>query len=418
MGFVARPAFLLLGAAVIVTMTSAAASCGFDGAGSGEAEGPGEAGPARPGPDSAPPIGSLPDASVRQTCAWPTLQVGAPWPMLGGCVTHAGRTVFRGPHVQPRKVWQADVKTYHPVPSIGADGTIYVPADTDGVVAFSPDGGGRRLDFSGRDVTNAPAIGSDGTLYAGAQNFASARRPDGGLSMVDLREQVDTSAVLDADGNVYMGSFADKLVSLDPAGKLRWEFPTGGDIVSSAAIGPNGDIYVGSSSNRLFALGKDGVKRWEYDAGSEIKSSPVVADDGTIYVGTTGKKLHAVAPDGTRKWVHDTDGPFEWQMLPALGWDGTIYAPSGSKLEALRPDGTVRWTFDAKVTLRTAAVVDVEGLVYVGGDSNLLFAITPEGNELWRFDVKDPPAGFAIGRDGTMYVTCDNSDGHSFGRGA
>ena len=261
-------------------------------------------------------------------------------------------------------------------------------------------------------MTNTPAIGNDGTLHAGAQNFIVARRPDGGRTRYDMNENVDTSAVLDADGNVYMGSYADKLVSIDPTGTFRWEFDTGGDVKASAAIGPNGDIYVASLNNKLFALANDGGKRWDYSASAGIESSPVIADDGTIYIGTKDGKLHAVTPSGAQKWVFTAPGGFDWQVLPALATDGTIYAPAGSKLVALRPDGTEIWRFDIGSTLRTPVIVDADGVVFVGADSNLMLAITSTGNELWRLDVGDVPYGFAIGRDGTLYVTCNNDKIH------
>jgi hypothetical protein len=398
---------------VIVASVMLAAACGFDGIGSvapsSATNGDGGDGSA----DGMVTIQIDPDAALRAGCSWPSLQAGAPWVMLGGCVTHAGRSAFRGPHATPHELWNAAVKTSHPVPSIGADDTVYVPADTDGIRAFSPDGGSRLLDVGGGAVTNTPAIGKDGTLHAGAQHFVVAQRPDGTHTRFDMTDNVESSALLDADGNVYMGSNANKLVSLDANGTLRWEFDLGGDVKSSAAIGPNGDIYVGSNGNKLVALGTDGTKHWEYDTGSDLESSPVIADDGTIYIGAKDSKLHAVLPNGTKKWVYDGPGAFDWQVLPALATDGTIYAPSGSKLVALRPDGTVLWTFDAGATIRTPVVVDVDGIVFFGGDGEQLFAVTPDGKQLWKVGVGDAPYGFAIGRDGTMYVTCNGDKIHA-----
>ncbi|HSO37811.1 MAG TPA: PQQ-binding-like beta-propeller repeat protein, partial [Labilithrix sp.] len=317
---------------------------------------------------------------------------------------------LRGPHTEPREIWKAETQAYHPIPAIGADDTVYVPADNDGILAFSPDGGMRKLAVGGGDVTNTPAIGRDGTLYFGAQNFAVTLAPGAKAKRFDLKNASDTSPVIDVDGNVYTASVSQKLVSFDAVGNLRWEVTTSGAINSSPAIGANGDIYIGSWDHHLYAVVKDGTRHWDYDAGAEIRSSPVVADDGTIYIGTMDNTLHAVGADGTRKWTWPAPGPFDWQMLPALGWDGTIYTATQQKVVALRPDGTVLWTFDAKQNLRTPVVVDVDGVIYVGGDSNRLWAIGPEGKQLYELDVKDPPSGFAIGRDGTLYVTCDGSD--------
>jgi outer membrane protein assembly factor BamB len=325
-------------------------------------------------------------------------------------VTHSGRSELRGPRTVPREIWAADTKAYRPVPAIGADDTVYVPAADDGILAFSPDGGLRKLAFGGGDVTNTPAIGRSGTLYFGAGSFAVALAPDAQAKRVDLRDAADSSPAIDLDGNVYTASYAQKLVSFDAAGNFRWEVATGGAINSSPAIGPNGDIYIGSFDHLLYAVVKDGTRHWDYDAGAEIRSSPVVADDGTVYIGTMGNALHAVGADGMKKWTWAAPGPFDWQMLPALGWDGTIYAATLTKLVALRPDGTTLWTFDAEQSLRTPVVVDVDGVIYVGGDPGRLWAISPSGRQLWTLDVGDPPTGFAIGRDRTLYVSCDESD--------
>ena len=397
---------------VVATSTLVAAACGFDGAGSGGAAS--EAGlpdgAAVTSEDGSSTVQIDPDATVKPGCAWPTLQAGSPWPMLGGCVTHAGRSAFRGPHKAPHELWQKSFASYHPTLVIGADGTIYAAGDRDGIRIFAPDGGTRNVSFSGDDLTNTPAIASDGTLWAGAGNNVVSLRPDGGRTSHDMSENVDTSAVIDANGNVYMASYANKLVSLDATGKYRWDFVTGDDIKSSAAIGANGDIYFGSHDNFMYAVTKSGMLHWKYDVGADIDSSPVVADDGTIYIGVTNNHLHAFAPDGTHKWDYTGPGSFDWQVLPALAHDGTIYAPSGSKLVALRPDKSERWTFDATDAITAAVVVDADGIVYVANDAQLLFAIDPDtGKELWRYDVGDIARGFAIAKDGTMYVACGDN---------
>jgi len=336
--------------------------------------------------------------------------------MVGGCVSHAGRSSFRGPRRVPHQVWQADTHAYIPVPSIAADDTVYVPADGDGLLAFSPDGGSRKVDVGSGNVTNTPTIGRDGTLHLGVQDFAVRHAPDGTNKRLDLRGEVDSSPVIDVQGNVYTASFSQKLVSYDGDGNFRWDFATGGSINGSPAIGPGGAIYIGAWNGKLFAVSSNGNELWQYFAGTgeEMRSSPVIGDDGTIYIGTMARRLHAVAPSGAVKWVWNSPGAFEWQMLPALGWDGTIYTATAKTVVALRPgDGTPIWLLQLEHTVRSQVIVDVDGILYVGADDptqSHLYAISPLGQILWDLDVQDPPTGFAIARDGTLYVTCDDAD--------
>lgn len=359
----------------------------------------------------APPDASTIDAKPPETCPWPGLQRDAPWPMIGGCVGHPGRTAHRGPKQKPQVAWKVTISTRETQIVIGADETIYVPADTSGVVAFGPDGQRRAFADAGsgvpNNVTNAPSIGADGTLYFGAEHDVVAHGKDGTRWRTKTNGEVDTSTLVDIDGTVYSGSFDDSFYAFAPDGGVRWKVGLGGDVWAAAALGPDGDIYVGAK-DKLVALQRDGGRSWSFTTEGDIQSSPVVADDGTIYIGTVDSRLHALSPDGGAKWVFETNAGFGWQQLPALGSDGTVYTPSGDHLVAVAPDGGMRWERPLGTPLRTSVVVDADGDLYVGGDGKM-FAYAPDGTELWSVDIGANPSGFAIGRDGTIFVACNGN---------
>jgi outer membrane protein assembly factor BamB len=355
---------------------------------------------------------TLPDATPTETCAWPSLQRDAPWPMIGGCVGHPGRTVHRGPKQQPKVVWTVKISTRDSLPVIGADDTVYLPANDNGIVAFDPDGGRREIADAGtgpaNNVTNAPSIGADGTLYFGSERAVMALRKTGTYWRFAIAEEVDTSTLIDEDGTVYSGSFDDKLYAIASDGGKLWERPLGADIWASAAIGPSHEIYVGAS-NDLYALQRDGGESWRFETTGDIQSSPVVADDGTIYIGSNGFRLHAVNADGGAKWTFITKGNLGWQQLPALGKDGTIYAPTERHLAAIDPnDGGAVWDIDVGATLRTSVVVDADGHLFVGGDKKM-FSFNPDGTKRWEADLEDNAFGFAIGRTGTIFVALNGN---------
>ena len=392
----------------------AIAACGLDVVGISPPSPPveGDASPSLPPSDEAgpPPDGSTIDAKPPETCPWPALQRDSPWPMIGGCVGHPGRTVHRGPKNKPQILWTVKITTRETQIVIGADGTVYVPANTEGVVAFGPDGQRRPFADAGtgvpNNVTNAPSIGVDGTLYFGAEHEVVAHGNDGTRWRARTGGEIDTSTLVDLDGTVYAGSFDDSFYAFAPDGGVRWKVGLGGDVWASAALGPDGGIYVGAK-DKLFALERDGGRSWEFTTTGEIQSSPVVADDGTIYVGTIGNRLHAVNPDGGAKWVVQTTTGFGWQQLPALGSDGTVFAATGKQLAAIAPDdGGTRWEHDVGASLRTSVVVDADGDLYVGGDGKM-FGYTADGKELWSLDIGANASGFAIGKDGTIFVACN-----------
>jgi outer membrane protein assembly factor BamB len=367
------------------------------------------------GPDvaTAPPDANVAiDAGPPVTCDSPGLQAGAPWPMIGGCVMHQGRTVFRGPHKQPKKIWEHTLgRSYKPVPVIGSDDRIIVGADVEGVRIFLPDGGELpKIDTGGRNVSCAPAIGADGTVYFGADKYATWSFGDGGKRDYDMGDQVDSSPVLDAQGNSYFASNSHRVMSFAPSGTMRWQYDALDIVNSSIAIGPTGALYFGvRGQNRLIALrAADGGEIWRFDTGGDTQSSPVIANDGTIYIGTMNSNFHAVGPDGKVKWTFSVEGNIEIQMLPAIATDGTVYVAHGTKVSAFSPVGARLWMYEMGANVRTSVVVDADGVLYVAGGSDRAVAIGPDGKELWRVSVGDESWGLAIGRDGSIYYATDN----------
>jgi outer membrane protein assembly factor BamB len=373
-------------------------------------------------PDSS---ASLPDTSgardgsgpIEMTCPWTALQPGAPWPMLGGCVSRRGRTIYRGPRTKPRLVWQATVATQTPaVPTIGVGDQVAIPADVEGIVVFGPDGGRQRVIDAGpgqpANVTNTPTIGADGTFYFGAGRHVVAQSADEVRWRYDTTAEVDTSVLIDEDGTVYAGSNSSELFALHPDGGKRWEYDLGGMVSSSAALTATGLIVIGSADHFLRALDRNGSQRWAFDTRSVIESTPLIAEDGTVYIGTVASKLYALTPEGLEKWSV-TAGPFPWYVLPALGWDGTIYAPSGAVLLAFNPDGTPRWRATLARQTKTGVIVDRSGTLFLGA-TNWLFAVNQDGTIAWDIDLGEDPIGLAIGSDSTIYVTCKGNSLRAF----
>ena len=121
----------------------------------------------------------------------------------------------------------------------------------------------------------------------------------------------------------------------------KWQFNTGGNVMSSPAVGTDGTVYVGSHSNKIFALnpadrlaGKafPTENEWEYETGRNVESSPAIGADGTVYVGSWDTFVYAFNPTerlagstfpSTNEWKFQTGA--EVHSSPALGADGTIY---------------------------------------------------------------------------------------------
>jgi outer membrane protein assembly factor BamB len=68
---------------------------------------------------------------------------------------------------------------------------------------------------------------------------------------------VISSPAVDADGNVYFGSYNQNIYALSAKGELIWKYKTEKYITSSATIAPDGTLYIGSDDNYVYALKTD-----------------------------------------------------------------------------------------------------------------------------------------------------------------
>ena len=213
--------------------------------------------------------------------------------------------------------------------------------------------------------------------------------------------------IVGGDGAVYVGSADTTFYAVNPDGRRRWAFPTGGIIDSAAVIGrydrrlrtspitfgsgdenlyrlrsdrrrlsrkrrviwrhraeaapatgqlvrwwegqpvigPGGTVYAGNTAGQAYAINPDGTTKWIYETGNSVWTAPAIADDGTTFWGSLDLFVHAVDANGQRRWRTPTAGFVT--SSPALGRDGTLYIGSfDSKLYALDAGtGAIRWTF-------------------------------------------------------------------------
>lgn len=180
-----------------------------------------------------------------------------------------------------------------------------------------------------------------------------------------------------------------------PGGPSLMSDMLGGSFRSSPAISSARVAYVGSDDKNLYAVTskQDSTPVWRYSTGGKIRSSPVLSfDEKTVYVGSFDKHLYALdAVVGELKWKYLTGGEIE--SSPALTKDASV-AYTSDKLSAA-------------------------GVLYVGCNDGLLYAITTSGSLKWKFSsaiAGDVAAASPIRSspsmspdDSTVYFGCDNS---------
>ena len=302
-----------------------------------------------------------------------------PWPFAGRTPTRLGRTDAIGPHT-PTIAWSVSISNY-----------------------------GTPLFLRGN-----PVMDHEGRIFIAQE----------GITAVDSRRRkviwmVPAATVrwgpALAEGRVLWGT----TTQIDPAfyctdaatGAELWRFPglALANLDQAAVADPNGVVYFTDYSNDYVYARRiaDGTPVWTKHVG-ETPYSPAL-DYPSLLTTSEGYNCSGFDPlTGERRWTAPTGWWIEG-LTPIDG--GRVYVGSNdSYLYCFDATTGARvWRFFLGQISQGAVAVGHDGTVYCGttGNEGRLFAVTPDGNELWRYI----PAGYVVSPpivagDGTIYFCC------------
>jgi outer membrane protein assembly factor BamB len=240
-------------------------------------------------------------------------------------------------------------------PTIGSDGTVYVPSGAGRLYAISSEGTVRWTANTGPSIKAAPAIASDGTLYLSSMDgkLYAVVPPGGGTEgtvkwTFDFGEHLGQTPVVTAappppgvdglgsaasptigpDGTIYVGANNSNFYAVTPAGSMKWLFEAErevGGIWSSAVLSPDSStLYFGANKGGIYAVSAaNGSLIRRFDIFGSIFTSPVLDSRGTLYTGSTVGLLFALDA-GTGQRVFDFDAGSPIWSTPSIRPDGSL----------------------------------------------------------------------------------------------
>ncbi len=144
-------------------------------------------------------------------------------------------------------------------------------------------------------------------------------------------------------------------------------------------------IVCASNTGRVWGVATDdGARQWEYQANRAIMAGPSIGED-TVYIvvrhSASQSAIHAIsASDGVQKWVHVL--PNISRCTPTIDQNGVLYiGDERGILYAINPDNTPRWQLSLGAPIRVAPVLaDVGGVatLYVAASNRFLYAIVDQ----------------------------------------
>lgn len=183
----------------------------------------------------------------------------------------------------------------------------------------------------------------------------------------------------------------------------------------------DGTIYT-KNNNRDSLLAIDattGETRWTTTLGEFGGGSVPTVVGGTIYIGTQNGSVMAVtAEEGRRLWLFeaDTDERGNGVMCSVTVQDGGLYFGDGAGIVyAISTDGQERWRFETGGAIGRSTPAVIDGTVYVGSmDGNLYALDANTGEERWTRTIGDAVFASPTVADGTVFVgsiTATDGDG-------
>jgi outer membrane protein assembly factor BamB len=347
------------------------------------------------------------------------------WPMFHHDVRHTGRSPYGKNGNWFVEKWKVDIGSMvFSSPAIDKDGTTYIGSNNRYLYAINSNGTEKWRFKTGGGVSSSPAIAADGTIYVGSEDYnLYAIYPNGTKkwSLVIGKSWVDSSPVIDNDGNIYVASVDGyNICAVYPNGTKKWDFVTGNMVYSSPTLDNNGTVYCGSHDGYMYAIyASNGTLKWKFYTGRWCGGAgAAIGDDGIIYFGTVGESfidasLYALYPNGTLKWRLELGSNV--YSSPAISEDNTIYVAAykelwGAYMYSISPEGSINWKYELDAEAMSASpTIDKYGIIYIGGWDGILYAFNPDGTIRWKYQTLDeifPSA--AIGENGTIYVGADS----------
>ena len=248
-------------------------------------------------------------------------------------VSQSTKTLFAIDAVSGTIKWQfgTSAATYGAGPVVGSDDKIYFGTE-DGAGSFyaiTANGVEKWKVSLGKAVKAAPAVTSDGVVYVlvDGGKLTALDAETGSVKWDKTQSGNAGGVVVDADGNVYIGTSAG-LWSYTSSGSERWACDTGHKVTErggSLAL-HNGIVYAVLKSKGGVAAVDMNTGRTLWTSPSEANDCyhPVVDDNGTVYFCEKSGGLYAVDRNGTRLWHYTAQKNYIYSGF-ALGADGNAY---------------------------------------------------------------------------------------------
>jgi eukaryotic-like serine/threonine-protein kinase len=162
---------------------------------------------------------------------------------------------------------------------------------------------------------------------------------------IDLGGAAPGTPLVGPDGNVYVGSFASKVVKVDAATGKATPLTNTPGWVWGGPVSDGQNVYFGDLEGNLFAVdAASGKQSWSIQPDGPVVGSPLIMSDNIVFATESGS-VYAVDKEGKIVWQHEVGGQI--YTTPVAATDKIIVTPlqTDFSLAVLDTNGNQAWTF-------------------------------------------------------------------------
>jgi len=225
-----------------------------------------------------------------------------------------------------------------------SDGTLYVLDLQDGMSTKSAI---KKIELGGV-LWAQPSTDSSLVYVASLDHYLHAIDPETyefAWPAIDLGGAAPGTPLVGPQGNVYTGSFASKVVKVNPATGTDSVFTSTQGRVWGGPATDGQNIYIGDLEKNLYAVdAASGNQAWSIQADGPIVGSPLVTSEYIVFATESGS-VYAVNNTGSIVWQREVGGKI--YTSPVGSTDQIIIAPMQAEflLAVLDANGNQAWTF-------------------------------------------------------------------------
>ncbi len=260
---------------------------------------------------------------------------------------------------------------------------------------------------SGSEIRSTPAYYNGKVFFASINGTVYSVDKDGNfLWSYKTRFLINSPVVIDADGNVVVGSWDNHVYVISSSGDLVSRIKVSSDITKPVGIF-NENFFVSSEDGKIHLV-KKGKIVWSKEIDGWVTTNILVDEEGRVFFGTSTGKVYSLSYTGNFLWVYEASTWITTQISPD-DENNLYFGTADGRLYKINLDGKLIWKYSVGSDITSGVVVDSFGRIIFGTKEGVLYALDKKGNTIWKYEVNSPIRSIpSVSKEGYVYFGADD----------